>query len=91
MSENPNEPLPIEARLRELEASRRRHFWVLLLLVFTTCGYMDGRSTDSGQDYDVVRLGNQVRSLRNDVERLSEEVESAREEVQRLLERDRNK
>lgn len=90
MSETPNEPLPIEARVRELEASRRRHFWVLLLLVFSTCGYVEGRSTDVGHSSDVQRLGNEVRRLSNDVERLSNEVANTQDELQRVAERDRN-
>ena len=64
MSETPEEPLPIEDRVRELESSRRRHRWILILLVFTTCGYVEGRSTDIGQSNDVERLSHGVRGRR---------------------------
>jgi uncharacterized protein YlxW (UPF0749 family) len=90
MSGTPNDPEPIEAKVRELEKSRRRHFWVLLLLVFSTCGYMEGRDADVGQRDDVARLSNEVRRLRQDVrtlstnvERLSGEVERTKAELQR--------
>lgn len=88
MSETPNEPL--EARVRELEASRRRHYWVLLLLVFSTCGYVEGRGTDVGYGNGVQRLGSEVRRLSNDVERLSIEIANTQDELRRVTERDRN-
>jgi hypothetical protein len=83
MSKTPEEPLPIRDRVRELEASRRRHMWVLILPVLTTCGYVDGRTTDIGQDNRVERLNNDVRRLSDEVSRLRDEVEDANDEGQR--------
>ncbi|HSL10295.1 MAG TPA: hypothetical protein VLA82_03145 [Actinomycetota bacterium] len=62
-------PPSIGERVSKLEASRRRHMWVLILLVFTTCGYVEGRSTDVDQN-------DRVNVLRNEVRRLADEVAS---------------
>jgi hypothetical protein len=69
--------------VRELEASRRRHMWVLILLVRTTCGYVDGRTTDTSQDNRVERLNNEVRRLSEEVSRLSEEEKDSNDERER--------
>lgn len=90
MSETPEEPLPIEDRVRELEAARRRHKLLLVLLVFTTCGYLEGRSNDAGFSNDVVRLNNDVERLTNEVERLRNEVKKAQDVLQRVSQRKRN-
>jgi len=74
----------IDGRLRELDSSRRWHFWVLVLLVFTTCGYgtVDTTSNNStGISNDVGALRRNVRELSQDVERLSDEVERLRDEL----------
>ena len=82
MSKAP-EPRSIEDRMRDLESSRRRHMWLLILLLFTTCGVGEGRSTDVGYSTEVERLSSEVRRLRSD-------VEDAQVELQRLSEREPN-
>jgi hypothetical protein len=87
--QTPEPSSPIEDRVRELESSRRRHLFILILLVFTTCGY-ETTSTDIGYSGDVERLSSQVRKLRVDVERLSNDLEDTQAELRRVSGRDAN-
>jgi uncharacterized protein YlxW (UPF0749 family) len=100
MSETPDKPLSVEERFEEVEdkllkldSSRRWHLWVLVLLVFTTCGYgtVDTTSNNtSGLSNDVGELRRNVTQLNRDVGRLSDAVERLQEELkstQEALER----
>jgi hypothetical protein len=70
----------VEDQLLRLDSSRRWHFWVLVLLVFTTCGY---GTVDTTSD-DTTGISNEVRGLRGDVRELGHDVERLNEEVERL-------
>jgi thiosulfate reductase cytochrome b subunit len=74
----------LDDRLLKLDSSRRWHFWVLILLVFTTCGYgtVDTTTTDTGLLNDSGVLRRDVRRVSDDVNRLNDEVESLREDLE---------
>ena len=90
MSKTPKQPPPLEDRVRDLEASRGRYRWILVLVILGTCGSLNSSRNDTNS-YEVPSLRSEVQILRNEVRRLSDtvvtlsdEVDDAKSELQRL-------